>query len=37
LVQTDSVRDLLTERQVLLEGGVLRLTVEPYGVQWLAA
>jgi sucrose phosphorylase len=37
LVQTDSVRDLLTERQVLLEGGVLRLTVEPYGVKWLAA
>lgn len=37
LVQTDSARDLFTDRRVLLEGDVLRLTVEPYGVRWLAA
>ncbi|MCB0212736.1 MAG: alpha-glucosidase C-terminal domain-containing protein, partial [Anaerolineae bacterium] len=37
LMQSDSARDLFTDRMVILEGGVLRTTIEPYGVKWLAA
>ncbi|MCB0177125.1 MAG: sugar phosphorylase [Anaerolineae bacterium] len=37
LLQSDSASDLFTGRMVILEGGVLRMTIEPYGVRWLAA
>ncbi|MCB0195932.1 MAG: alpha-glucosidase C-terminal domain-containing protein [Anaerolineae bacterium] len=37
LLQSDSARELFTDKMVILEGGVLRTTVEPYGVKWLAA
>lgn len=37
LLQSDAASDLFTGRMVILEGGVLRMTIEPYGVRWLAA
>lgn len=37
LLQSDGASDLFTGRMVILEGGVLRMTIEPYGVRWLAA
>ncbi|MCB0167323.1 MAG: sugar phosphorylase [Anaerolineae bacterium] len=37
LLQSDGATDLFTGRMVILEGGVLRMTIEPYGVRWLAA
>lgn len=36
LLQSDGARDLFTDKMVIFEGGVIRTTVEPYGVKWLA-
>lgn len=37
MLETGSLHDLFKDRRVVLEGGVVRLTIEPYGVRWLAA